>query len=209
MCTERILVLTFLCVWGSEVTAIDGSDGYMTPDFCRGHKCPRYRVVEKHEIFEVREYEPTNWASTIVNLSCDYISQSDRLYEYIRGANEKGTKMDMTLPFSVFVPTREKTKKQPLSLFFLPSKFESPEPLDSSIYVYGYPALTWYIRSFDGISNLENCFNQAQVLAKELVHLKKPFDDTFFACNFYNGPYQLNNRHNEAALMLKHIEKSD
>ncbi|XP_063297446.1 heme-binding protein 2-like [Pelobates fuscus] len=205
MCTELILVLTFLCVWSNEVTAKDGSDGYKTPDFCKGFKCPRYRVVEKYEKFEVREYEPTNWATTIVDLSADVVPQSDRLYRYIRGANKKGSRMNMTLPYSLYLPTSENTDTLPLALFYLPPEFETPKPLDDSIYVYSYPATRWYVRSFKGHLKVEHYFNHARVLTTELAQLKKPFECTFCSCSIYNGLYELDDCHNEVAFMLKDI----
>ncbi|CAH2253146.1 Hypothetical predicted protein [Pelobates cultripes] len=192
-----------------KVTGIDDSDGYTTPDFCRGFKCPRYRVVEKHENFEVREYEPTIWAATIVDFSADITNQSYRLFKYIHGANKKGTKTEITLPFSIFVPTNKNTKHPPLASIFLPPEFEPPEPLDSSIYVFSYPALTWYVRSFKGQSNIEDFFKHARVLANELMHLKKPFDQIFGACNFYGGTDEQNNHHIEVAYLLGHVKKSD
>ncbi|CAH2253148.1 Hypothetical predicted protein [Pelobates cultripes] len=85
----QILVLSFLCLLGSGVTAEkEASDGFRTPDFCKGIKCPRYRVVNKYNGFELRAYEPTNWVTTNLDWSRndhDIESGFFRLYQYISG----------------------------------------------------------------------------------------------------------------------------
>merc|ERR1711990_417730 len=62
---------------------------------------PDYTVLEQHDGYQLRRYEPSVWTTAIGNKrSWGWNSNSafQQLFKYISGANEYGIKIDMTAP---------------------------------------------------------------------------------------------------------------
>ncbi|KAL4513272.1 hypothetical protein Ndes2526B_g02030 [Nannochloris sp. 'desiccata'] len=79
--------------------------GTLVPDkrpwFCHGLDCPKYKVVETTDAYEVREYKEAVWATTTVE-TYNYAMASSigfkRLFDYIGGSNKDEVKIPMTAP---------------------------------------------------------------------------------------------------------------
>jgi hypothetical protein len=107
-----------------------------------------YTVVEKEGAFEVRAYEPSIIAETIVE--SDFNSAGNvafgRLFDYISGNNLKKESISMTVPVSQTESSEKISMTAPVNQrregdkwlvsFIMPSKYTMetiPEPLDSRV----------------------------------------------------------------------------
>ena len=50
---------------GLTLKAPSPAVGDAPPDFCRGLACPKYTTVNSSETWELREYAPADWVSTV------------------------------------------------------------------------------------------------------------------------------------------------
>ncbi|XP_063297444.1 heme-binding protein 2-like [Pelobates fuscus] len=196
MYTNVLIVLCLLCLHASVVF----SDDYQPPEFCRDSQCPRYQVVETSDDFELRAYDATRWALTNTDPSMDStpITESFKLMaHYIRGSNNKGMKMEMTVPVTVFIPLNSESPINASLAFFLPPELDIPEPTDPNIFFLTFPETKLYVKSFDGFAEPIDFFEKAKSLYETLVAQKKEFLSSFYACNIYDSPYEVVDRHNE------------
>jgi len=167
---QQILVLLFTLVIPSITMAIEE---------------PHYSVVKKDDDREIRLYEPTIVAETVVDTS-DYDAASNegfkRLAGYIFGGNKKQQKISMTSPVAteqsqkiaqkIAMTAPVQTEKQGTSLritFMMPSEFTLetlPLPNDSRIIFRQVPAKKVAAIKFTGRWTAENFDEHTNELMK-------------------------------------------
>jgi hypothetical protein len=100
-----ILNILFLAIFSVASSAYLRGDSE-APWFCHGIDCPAFTNSTSSGGVEERNYESNLWASTDikgVDLDSAIDTGFQRLFDYISGANEGSTKVDMTAPVLVKV----------------------------------------------------------------------------------------------------------
>lgn len=115
----------------------------------------KYTVVLKEQNFEVREYEPSILAETIVDGAFDNAGNKafSRLFKYISGNNKSRQKIEMTAPVAQKAESDKIDMTSPIAQqeadggwavsFMMPSSFSLetlPEPKDPKVILRQVPA---------------------------------------------------------------------
>ncbi|KAK3601051.1 hypothetical protein CHS0354_029277 [Potamilus streckersoni] len=128
------------------------------PEFCREYKCPEYEVLEEHEGYELRRYQPSVWASNS-RLHDGWLNEEERrmqftaLFRYISGNNNQQSRIPMTLPVLTrmeHMPVLGKSCQCNWTMFFmLPNEYQlnPPKPQDPDVRVSILPAINVYVRT--------------------------------------------------------------
>lgn len=171
---------------------------------------PEYKLLEKNDTYELREYKPFIIAQTEVSGDFDDMgAKAFRiLFKYISGNNQTKQNIEMTSPVLTESSTQEGEKipmttpviqemnensQTALYSFVMPNgaTLDSlPQPLDSRIILKEVPAKTLAIRSFSGFWSEENFEENKKIL---LDALNKANIKTIGKVNFarYNSPFTL------------------
>ncbi len=170
---------------------------------------PKFEVVRDYGEFELRRYQPTIVAETVVD--GEFGSSSNvgfrRLANYIFGGNKSKVKMAMTAPVT---SSTESTSSEKISMtapvsqvasgtdkwiisFTMPSEYSMatlPEPLDPAVLLREVPGATYAAIRFSGINSAslveEKTATLRTLAAKENIRLK---DQVIYAR--YNPPWTL------------------
>lgn len=173
------------------------------PHFSMAIEEPSYTVRKKYDQFEVRQYDATLAAQTIVSEGFeDAGNKAFRvLADYIFGKNVSKTKMDMTAP--VTQQNEKIAMTAPVNLsrlgegyvvqFMMPSKYTLetlPAPIDPRVTIVTLPARQVAVYSYSG-SWSEERYNQKLAVFQEA--LKKENIQTIGQPVFarFNSPFQL------------------
>lgn len=149
---------------------------------------PDYSVLQKDELFEVREYESLIVAETLVEADFDGAGNIafKRLFGYISGDNEAATKIDMTAPvmaldenddsgekISMTAPvTSQETALGWRFAFVLPSSFtleNAPMPGNPEVSLAQVPARKVAVVSFSGSLNEVNYDENLKLLQQWML----------------------------------------
>ncbi|CAH2253138.1 Hypothetical predicted protein [Pelobates cultripes] len=193
MYTSSLVALCLLCLHASVVFC----DVSPAPESIQ---CPKFQVVETNDDFELRAYDATRWALTSTDPSMDPDAITDSfmiLARYTRGFNNKGMIFEMAAPWTEFIPFNSDSPINASVAFFLPPELDIPDPTDPNVFFLTFPATKLYVKSFDGFAEPIDFFEKAKSLYETLVAQKKEFEASFYACNIYDSPYEVVDRHNE------------
>lgn len=160
-----------------------------------------YKVIEVHDQFEIRKYEPALFSG--VKLTSKGYKESSGsgfriLAGYIFGDNEKNQKIAMTTP--VVMELGDTTKM----LFKVPDGYtieQLPQPKNSKITFEKQEEKIVAAIRFDGWASDEKIKHYTSVLTDALAKEKLEHRNTFSFLG-YNPPYELVNRRNEIAVEL-------
>lgn len=115
----------------------------------------KYTVVEREGNFELRQYEPSIVAETIVEGEFDEVGNEGfrRLFDYISGKNRKQQSISMTAPVSQEAESEKISMTAPVNqvrvgekyriTFLMPAKYSIetlPEPLDNRVKLKEVPS---------------------------------------------------------------------
>lgn len=160
-----------------------------------------YKVIKKHENFEIRNYEASLFTSVKLS-SNDYKNSSRKgfsiLAGYIFGDNNKNKKIAMTSPVVMTI------EDSVTMMFMVPREFNKktlPKPNQSQINFVEEPVKKIAAISFTGWANDENIeqYKQKLKLALEAKNISYKNQFYFFG---YNPPYEIFNRKNEVVVEL-------
>ncbi|XP_020634102.1 heme-binding protein 2 isoform X1 [Pogona vitticeps] len=179
--------------------------------FSSGLEMPKWTALPNQASdYEIRQYEPAKWVCTSIK-TVDWDSAINtgftKLFNYIKGKNEKGVKIDMTAPVTCYVqpgagPFCESTT---IVSFYVPSQHQAnpPKPTEADVFIETRPAITVFVRSFGGFANAKR--NQEEILAlvESLKRDGKAFQEKVYYSAGYDSPFKLLNRHNEVWLIKK------
>merc|ERR1711892_444794 len=72
-----------------------------TPETKRGgYECAPYTILENHPNYQVRNYPSRKWATVLHEKHQHQNKSFMKLFGYITGTNETGSKISMTVPVS-------------------------------------------------------------------------------------------------------------
>ncbi|XP_060557153.1 heme-binding protein 2-like isoform X2 [Ruditapes philippinarum] len=173
-----------------------------------GLEKPVYKVVEKGQGYEERQYEACKWVSTTVQ---DMSSESARskgfrkLFNYITGDNEKETKIDMTAPVATrIVPGAGPNCENTFTVsFYIPPKHQDnpPKPKNPDVFIEDFPQMNVYASGFGGFANDDEWIRHARDLSEKVK--EKNIHQEFYFSAGYDSPFKLFNRLNEIWMMKK------
>ena len=151
---------------------------------------PPYSIERRAPYYEVRRYENTIVAETIVSGDLDEASRSGFkiLAGYIFGKNESQTKIEMTAPVNL----SGKGDKQVLQ-FSMPRSFSMqklPRPIDQKVLLREIPSRTIAVYRYSGSWSRELFDKKLQFFLSELKKDGVPvMGEPIFAR--YNSPFSL------------------
>ncbi|XP_056423558.1 heme-binding protein 1-like isoform X2 [Hyla sarda] len=210
-----VILLSLIVAYGtakpSKVNENLGKDQYLAkakqqitekfqfPSFCNGVECPKYHLVKKYSGFEHRQYDATQWISTPVTLDGEGISiHYKHLLQYISGFNSAGVHLSITAPVLIMIQLgKDNPENNTMSIFLSANLKDPPMPSNPIVSLQSYPKASLYVRSFDGYALAEDYRKHIEALTEQLTALGLDFNKSFFACNIYDPPTKLTNRHNE------------
>ncbi|MEM6580878.1 MAG: heme-binding protein [Pseudomonadota bacterium] len=149
---------------------------------------PRYEVVQTFGDVEIRYYEPTIQAQTVLKSDGETSGGFRRLAGFIFGGNDRGQEIAMTAPVQ---ETLE--QKTPVMAFTMPSEYamsDLPQPNDGSVTLTEVPARTVAVVQFSGWATASSVAKRQEALLSTLKEqnietIGKPF------LNQYNPPWTL------------------
>ena len=184
--------------------------GFMlTTNPAMSYEEPKYTVIKKTDIYEVRLYETRTVAQVIYGKED---SGFKVLFNYISGENETSSEVKMTVPVTqsekidMTAPvTQSKSDGKMVMQFFLPKQYSlqnAPKPNDPRVSIIGLPETYFAVISYSGSTSDKN-FNEhhkelkAALDKDELTVIGIPLKAT------YNSPFTLPFlRRNEAMYLL-------
>jgi hypothetical protein len=185
---------------------------------------PKYNIIEKHPMFEIRKYDAYIVAQTEVSGTFDEMGSKafKILFQYISGENIQRSKIKMTAPV-IQEPSRQQgqtikmtapvireiksnSSNNTLFSFVMPQKYTLetlPVPLDKRVSLKEIPAKTIAVREYSGTWSEENYKINEKILMNALKKANiKIIGKTSFAR--YNSPFSLwFMRRNEVMVEIK------
>ena len=184
--------------------------GYMlTTNPAMSYEEPKYTVIKKTDIYEVRLYETRTVAQVIYGKED---SGFKVLFNYISGENDTSSEVKMTIPVTqsekidMTAPvTQSKSDGKMVMQFFLPKQYSlqnAPKPNDPRVSIIDLPETYFAVISYSGSTSDKN-FNEHRKELKAALDKDKltvigiPLKAT------YNSPFTLPFlRRNEAMYLL-------
>jgi hypothetical protein len=169
---------------------------------------PKYTVVEKCDLYEIRDYESYSVASTVMDEGEDLASAGtafNSLAAYLFGLNEASKPMAMTTPVTT-------TSSNEMRFYLAESSIPEPS-VDSTIEIFEVPSALLAVRKFTGFVTDGEIARQKDTLLQALemdgVELEVAHGAVVPHVVFqYNPPYTLPIvRRNEIALPVRRAEE--
>ncbi|MFQ3357717.1 MAG: hypothetical protein ACI85H_001705 [Paracoccaceae bacterium] len=158
---------------------------------------PQYKVVKKTDTYEVRFYKQRAVAQVTFG---EKLNGFRVLFDYISGANEGSTKVEMTIPVTQVAKidmsepaTQSNADGKMVMQFFLPKQYNmetAPKPTDPRVRIVNLPKMYYAVITHSGFasnSNFETNYKKLEAaLVKDGVTISgQPIKAT------YNGPFAL------------------
>ncbi|XP_005096555.2 heme-binding protein 1 [Aplysia californica] len=124
------------------------------PSFCKTYECPLFNVDTSNG-YEMRTYTSENvWVGTTITSRGSYMGWMEqsrmfnRLFRYISGDNEAGTRIDMTVPVLMKFEDLQNGQFRKTMLFYLAIP-NPPNPSNGDVFLETVPANTnFMVRSW-------------------------------------------------------------
>jgi hypothetical protein len=190
----------------------DVATAFQPPAFCHGINCPKFTTVLNCSEYEIRHYPAQQW----VSFSTQGVSAEDftdatqdgfnHLFDYISGANQGNTSIDMTAPVAVDVtpgagPNCNSTFRVS---FYVPYIYQgiAPAPTDPTVSLFIRPEQYIAVRSFPGfvVDWTLSIVPELLALGTSLDKRGVTYNTTYETVSQYDGPFTIFNRHNEVWL---------
>lgn len=190
---------------GEEKPKVDTSE-FHVPESYRGSEGPRFKVLESKEDYELRLYESSHWVKTRFeegNLENCSSTGFWRLFNYIRGENEGGHKLAMTVPVSSRVDLDDGGKCVGLTMaFYTPAEHQGnpPVPKDNTVYHEADEGLVMYASHFSGFAKEKDWRENVDKLKESLERDGKGYVKNNYVTAGHDPPFRLFGRHNEVLL---------
>lgn len=200
--TQRAM---FSWLKGEEKPKVDPSE-FHVPDSYRGSEGPRFKVLESKDDYEVRMYESSHWAKTRFeegNLENCSSTGFWRLFNYIRGENEGGQKVAMTVPVTSYVDLDDDGKCKRFAMgFYTPAEHQEnpPVPKDSTVFHETDEGCVMYATHFGGFAKEKDWRENVDKLKQSLDRDGKGYVKNKYITAGHDPPFRLFGRHNEVLL---------
>lgn len=205
-----LCLLACVFLFASAVWAADDSDG-TPPPFCHELDCPKFKVVNKTDAYELREYPAATWVSTKLESRLLDIAEPTmfmRLFNYISGENKDAVKINMTCPVRVrIIPGSAFGKTNFTMSFFVPFEYQSkssdgaPKPTNPDVFIDPAPATRVYVAQFSGFAISPIIAAKAKTLTDTLAAEGVNVEQDYYFFAGYDSPAKLTGRHNEVWLV--------
>ena len=191
---------------GEEKPKVDTSE-FHTPESYRGSEGPRYKVLEHKDGYEVRLYEDSHWVKTRFeegNLENCSSTGFWRLFNYIRGENEAGKKISMTVPVESHVELDDEGQCKVFTMgFYTPAEHQAdpPVPKDKTVFHEKVEGRVMYALNFRGFAKDKDWRENEKKLKELLDRDGKGYVKNMYVAAGHDPPFRLFGRHNEILLM--------
>ncbi|KAJ7387326.1 hypothetical protein OS493_004313 [Desmophyllum pertusum] len=191
---------------GEEKPKVDTSEFHI-PESYRGSEGPRFKVLESKDDYEVRLYEDSHWVKTKFeegNLENCSSTGFWRLFNYIRGENEGGKKIAMTVPISSRVDLDDEGKCKVFAMaFYMPAEHQAnpPVPKDNAVFHEKIEGRVMYASHFGGFANDKDWRENEKKLKDALDRDGKGYVKNMYIAAGHDPPFRLFGRHNEVMLL--------
>merc|ERR1712018_80790 len=187
----------------------------------KNYESPKYQVLKKTKEFEIRKYQAYSFAvASEPGMGMFWAGGKNfkKLFRYIRGNNEEGEKIAMTVP--VIVPIKKNEFgdyiKDYSMMFWLPEKYQcegcAPTPRKASREEDQVEIIQWeekiaYVRSY-GFYSTESLVRYHETKLRESlkeagIHADLDYEHRMVYSASYNAPFEVFGRHNEVMFMQK------
>ncbi|KAL9981703.1 hypothetical protein ACROYT_G010444 [Oculina patagonica] len=191
---------------GEEKPKVDTSQ-FHTPESYRGSEGPRFKVLESRDGYEVRLYEDSHWVKTRFeegNLENCSSTGFWRLFNYIRGENEGGKKIAMTVPVESRVELDDEGKCKVFTMaFYTPAENQAnpPVPKDETVFHEKVEGRVMYALHFGGFANDKDWRENEKKLKELLDRDGMGYVKNMYVSAGHDPPFRLFGRHNEILLV--------
>lgn len=191
---------------GEEKPKVDASEFHL-PDSYRGSEGPRFKVLESKEGYEVRLYENSQWVKTRFeegNLENCSSTGFWRLFNYIRGENEGGLKIAMTVPVNSHVDLDDEGNCVGFTVgFYIPTEHQAnpPIPKDKAVFHETDEGRVMYAAHFGGFAKEKDWRENVARLTEALDRDGKGYVKNKYLTAGHDPPFRLFGRHNEVLLL--------
>ncbi|CEL95892.1 unnamed protein product [Vitrella brassicaformis CCMP3155] len=185
------------------------------PWFCHDIDCPEFEIQTSDEKtnYEERTYGPTMWVSTkIQTTDWNMVGATgfQRLFGYISGQNDNGTKIEMTAPVLTEVmagPGPACGSDFVVSFYISESVANPPKPTNPDVYLQKRPPMRVAVTQYGGFTyNYEKkIVPHIETLTKDIEERGEKYSDPDAPVLYvagYDPPFRFFNRHNEVWLRL-------
>lgn len=205
VCRPKTVGKMFSWFKGEDKPKVDTSE-FHTPDSYRGSEGPRFKVLETKEDYEVRLYESSPWVKTRFeegNLENCSSTGFWRLFNYIRGENEGGHKIAMTVPVNSHVDLDDEGKCMGFTMgFYIPAEYQTnpPVPKESTVFHETDEGRVMYAAHFAGFAKEKDWRENVAKLKEALDRDGKGYLKNEYITAGHDPPFRLFGRHNEVLL---------
>ncbi|XP_058509930.1 heme-binding protein 1-like [Solea solea] len=188
------------------VLTAEAKSGSGSKAFCAdAQQCLVYNVTCKTDDYEVRSYESSYVAATIVKASTLEEAQMigySRLLAYFNGSNDMGVSMDPVAPGLVIVPHNKATEY--FIQLALPAEYqrEAPIPTDNSVFVTYTPPTTFYVVGYHGKKTDRKERKAIESLTRDLDSAGASYIKEYHFSAIYIKPGPEGNMYNEVAFLV-------
>jgi len=192
-----------------------------------GYECAPYTILESQTEYQVRSYPERKWATVVFEKVGDRMGNNDlggiintdqpqnksfmKLFRYISGANEPGSKISMTVPVSTRVTNtitdQGNVIKEEMG-FYVPTEHQDSVPspkAETDVNIVTRPDMVAFVRTFGGYAKDQDWIQQRDMLINDLKS-REDFDEidteTYFRQGF-DAPFKFWGRKNEVFVTKK------
>lgn len=205
VCCPKTIGKMFSWFKSEDKPKVDTSE-FHVPDSYRGSEGPRFKVLETKEDYEVRLYESSPWVKTRFeegNLENCSSTGFWRLFNYIRGENEGGHKIAMTVPVNSHVDLDDEGKCMGFTMgFYIPAEYQTnpPVPKESTVFHETDEGRVMYAAHFGGFAKEKDWRENVAKLKGALDRDGKSYLKNEYITAGHDPPFRLFGRHNEVLL---------
>jgi len=185
-----MILLSALVLW---LVSIANTNGYIRRyewnKYCGRVPCPRYKLIEKKNDFEIRQYPFYKWAaahSEGYSLYWATYYNKLKLANYRTGRNEERITMPRTLPLITRIIDTDSTLEKDFTTFYwIPNEYQEnhPNPLvkegEVEVDVIVWEERTVYTRPFRGYPSQYNIRYHIRMLRQSLKNAGIKVDEFY------------------------------
>ncbi|XP_008783978.2 heme-binding protein 2-like [Phoenix dactylifera] len=213
-----LLLVIFVLPWPSA--AYQKVTLGVFPPTCARVECPMFDVIDEGNGYEIRRYNSSVWMSTSSIDDISFVNGTRtgflRLFDYVKGKNENGTKMAMTAP----VMTEVSTSKEPSSnesfvvSFFIGKRYQANPPSAQGLHLLNWNLKYAAVRQFGGYATDAGVPEEAAALdvslrgskwARAVDESRKANPMVFYTVAQYSAPFRTRGRVNEIWMLFDDI----
>ncbi|XP_010916749.1 uncharacterized protein [Elaeis guineensis] len=209
-----LLLLIFVLPWPSA--AYRKVTQGIFPPTCARVECPTFDVIDKGNAYEIRRYNSTVWMSTASMEGISFVNTTRtgflQLFDYVKGKNENGTKMEMTAPVTTEVSTSKVPPKESfVTSFYIGKRYQANPPSARGLHPQKWSLKYAAVRQFGGYATDAGVPLEAAALDASLKGSKwapsvdksrKANPTVLYTVAQYSAPFRTSGRVNEIWMLF-------